>query len=387
MGKWYGKAGFPTDRVDLGFELKRDDKGAITLALYGPIFNFYGLLVPGGLSRATDGTYVNTDWGFKFTLKNDELDGIAFGKTPFTLHRVDTLPSKFQCRPECRTGTEMAKQSWRLQFMGARRYTTVVAYVGTAGGEFHAINVKDGSFRWTYPRGPRRLWRSAGERGCGLFRLRQRLPLQGRPSDRQGNLALRSGRCTGCRVSRRTNSSEIAAPSTGISMHPNPCSRTAFLYVGSGDGGMNAIDPANGVRIWRLQAQGSIRAGAIIDGPRVIFGTMDNFAYALDRKSGSQIWRINTQGPIVAAPALIGNTLVLGVAAGLIMGLDSATGKILWHMQPWLSAIDSSAAADKGDAVLHRIVRYAPRFLYGMQRTAASSGARMCSARRGRHRR
>ena len=70
LGKWYGQAGTEKDRVDLGFEFKRGDEGAITAALYGPIFNFYGLLVPGGLVRQTDGTYLNKDWSIKITLNH-----------------------------------------------------------------------------------------------------------------------------------------------------------------------------------------------------------------------------------------------------------------------------------------------------------------------------
>ena len=94
LGKWYGQAGTEKDRVDLGFEFQRDQKGAITAALYGHIFNFYGLLIPGGLVRQSDGTYLNENWSIKITLKNGEADGVMFGRTPLTLHRVEMLPSE-----------------------------------------------------------------------------------------------------------------------------------------------------------------------------------------------------------------------------------------------------------------------------------------------------
>jgi len=78
-GKWYGKAGYLNDRVDLGCEFKRDDAGALRLALYGSVFSSYGLVVPGGLALESDGTLL--------------------GKKPFTLHRVDRVP-----RPSCTAG-------------------------------------------------------------------------------------------------------------------------------------------------------------------------------------------------------------------------------------------------------------------------------------------
>jgi outer membrane protein assembly factor BamB len=347
VGKWYGKAGFPTDRVDLGFELKRDDKGAITAALYGSIFNFYGLIVPGGLSRESDGTYVNKDWGIKVTLKNDEVDGVLFDRTPVTLHRVDTLPSE-PLMPTFSAGPGPKWQAKLASSIYARAaLRDGVAYVGTTGAEFYAVDMKDGSFKWTYSAG-RGVYGEAlvtddavyfvCDNGY-LFKL-----------DRTTGKEVWRYDLGDARVSRAPphqfvdNSGDFDWDFHGA----KPILADGALYVGSGDGGMNAIDPASGSRIWRFQAQGKIRAGALVDGPRLIFGTMGNFAYALDRKSGSQVWRIDTQGPIVAAPSLIGKTLVLSISAGLIAGRDPATGKGRWLLQPWLSAVDSSAALDKG---------------------------------------
>ncbi len=346
-GKWYGMAGFATDRVDLGFEFKRDDKGAITPFLYGPIFNFYGLAVPGGLTRESDGSYLNKDWGIKITLKNDEADGVMFGRTPFTLHRVDTLPSEAPM-PALSTGPGPKWQTKLATPIYARAaLRDGVAYVGTSGGEFHAINLKDGSFKWTYSAG-RGIYGEALATDDAIYFVCD------------NGFLFRLDRATGKEIWRYDLGDERVsrAPPHQLVKNsgdfdwdfhsPKPVLADGVLYVGSGDGGMNAVDPANGKRIWRFQAQGKIRAGAAIDGPRLIFGTMENFAYALDRKSGSQIWRIDTRGPIVAVPAMIGDTLVIGVSAGLIMGVDPATGKPHWMMQPWLSAVESSAAPDKG---------------------------------------
>ena len=152
-GRWYGKAGFPTDRVDLGFEFKHDGEGAITAALYGPIFNYYGLMVPGGLTRESDGSYVNKEWGFKLALTNGEMTGVLFAKTPVTLHRVDTLPSE----PPMPALSNGPGPRWQTKLAAPIYARAAVrdgaAYVGTLGGEFHAINISDGSFRWTYSAG------------------------------------------------------------------------------------------------------------------------------------------------------------------------------------------------------------------------------------------
>ena len=347
LGKWYGKAGTEKDRVDLGFEFRRDDKGAIMAALYGDIFNFYGLLVPGGLERQADGSYLNKDWGIKLTLKDGEADGVMFGQTPVTLHRVDSLPSEppmpvLSAGPGPKWQTKLATPIYARAAL-----RDGVAYVGTSGGEFHAIDLKDGGFRWTYSAG-RGVYGEALVTDDGVYFACD------------NGYLFKLNRATGKEIWRydlgdervsRVPPHQLVQNSGGFDWDfhgPKPVLADGVVYVGSGDGGMNAIDPANGGRIWRFQAQGKIREGAMIDGPRLIFGTTENLVYALDRKAGSQIWSITLQGPIGGTPALIGDTLVLGISAGLIEGVDPVTGNAHWMMMPWLSAIESSAVLDKG---------------------------------------
>lgn len=347
VGKWYGRAGFPADRVDLGFEFKRDDKGAMTAALYGPIFNFYGLMIRGGLVRESDGSYVNKDWGFKLTVKNDAVEGVLFGKTPVSLHRVDALPSEapmpvFSAGPGPTWQTKLANP-----VLARAALRDGIAYVGTAGGEFHAINVKDGSFKWTYSAG-RGVYGEAlvtddavyfvCDNGW-LFKLDR---ATGKELWRYDLGDARVARILPHQVLDNSGSFDWDLRA------PKPVLADGVVYVGSGDGGMNAVATADGKRIWRFQADGKIRAAALVDGSRLFFGTMSHFAYALDRKSGAQLWRIDTRGPIEAAPSLIGRTLVLSIAAGLIAGRDPETGKGRWLNQPWLSAVESSAVLDKG---------------------------------------
>ena len=350
LGKWYGKAGTEKDRVDLGFEFQRDDQGAITAALYGEIFNFYGLLVPGGLVRQGDGTYLNPNWGIKIALKNGEADGVLFGGTPVTLHRVETLPSE-PPMPALNAGPG---PKWRT-ILATPIYARAalrdgVAYVGTSGGEFHAIDLKDGGFKWTYSAG-RGVYGEALATDDAVYFVCD------------NGFLFKLDRATGKELWRYDLGDERASrvlPHQLVKnsgefdwdFHaPKPNLTDGAVYVGSGDGGMNAIDAASGKRIWRFQAQGKIRAGATIgsgDDSRLFFGTMEKSAYALDRKTGAELWHIDTQGPIAAAPSLIGDTLVIGVAAGLILGVDPATGKVRWMMQPWLSAVESSAVPDHG---------------------------------------
>ena len=55
-GKWLGMAGPAEDRVQMGFEFKRDAKQELHAYLYEPVNNFYGLDV--GAMKAAGGHYV-----------------------------------------------------------------------------------------------------------------------------------------------------------------------------------------------------------------------------------------------------------------------------------------------------------------------------------------
>ena len=346
-GKWYGKAGPETDRVDIGFEFKPDGKDTFTAALYGDIFNFYGLLVSGGVARQADGSYQNMDWGIKLTLKGDELDGVLFGGAPVTLHRVDSLPSE----PKMPVLSKGPGPKWQTKLATAIYARAAlrdgVAYVGTSGGEFHAIAMKDGGFVWTFSAG-RGIFGEALATSDAVYFVCD------------NGYLFKLDRATGKEIWRYDLGDERVSrvlphqlvKNSGVfdwDFHaPKPVLADGVLYVGSGDGGMNAVDPAKGNRIWRFQAKGKIRESATIDGPHLYFGTMENLVYALDRKDGSQIWSLTLEGPLGGAPTRIGDTLVLAISAGLIQGVNIVTGKTAWRMQPWLSAVDSSAVPDQG---------------------------------------
>ena len=92
-GKCVGMAGFPQDRIDVAFEFKRNDKGALRAFVYEPVLNFYGLDV-GDVQREGD-TYVIKDHATTLTLSGDTLEGTYLSlNAPASFRRTDTLPAE-----------------------------------------------------------------------------------------------------------------------------------------------------------------------------------------------------------------------------------------------------------------------------------------------------
>ena len=70
-GKWYGMTGFPQDRIDIGFEFKKNAAQEIKVYLYAPVVNFYGLELPGVLKKNGD-HYVHEDDHLNVTLQGEK---------------------------------------------------------------------------------------------------------------------------------------------------------------------------------------------------------------------------------------------------------------------------------------------------------------------------
>jgi outer membrane protein assembly factor BamB len=363
-GKWIGAAGFPQDRIDVAFEFKRNDKGQLKAYVYQPVLNFYGLDV-GDVERR-DTTYVIKDHATTLTLKGDTLEGTYFSlNAPASLRRTDTLPSE-QPVPDFPTGPG---PKWRTK-LAAPIYATAavrdgIAYVGTAGGIFYAVRVADGGFAWSFVAGR---------------------PVHGEAlaTDAHVYFACDNGylydldRGTGKEVWRYDlGDARVSRPlphqvldDIGIgefdfdTSSPKPVLADGVLYVGSGDGSFHAVDAASGQRIWRFvnaagkdedlavpwSKQGSRknRTDAVLDGPRVIFGSFDHHVYALDRRTGAQLWEKDTRTEITGSPALIAGKLILGNRGGLLAALDPATGERLWRTTLWGSAVESTPVAGAG---------------------------------------
>ena len=343
-GKWYGMTGFPQDRVEVGFEFKRNEKGELKAYLYQPVINFYGLELPGTLNKVGD-KYVHEDMRMSLTLHDGKLEGTFFPLNgPISLQRTNALPKEVAV-PALPLGPG---PKWQAK-LGGPIYATAavrdgIAYVGTTGGMFYAISLKDGSYVWPF---------NAGRAVYGEAVL----------TDEHVYFVCDNGflfkldRKTGKEVWRYDLGDAQAqrilphqvVPNSGDfdfdSSAPRPLLFEGVIYVGSGDGGLHAVNAATGQRVWRFEARGKNRTDAIIDGPHVIFGSLDEHVYCVDRRTGKEVWKKNTRGPLTSSPLLIDDKLIIGNRNGLLAALNPATGEVIWRMIFWGSAVESTPVA------------------------------------------
>ncbi|MBK6316109.1 MAG: PQQ-binding-like beta-propeller repeat protein [Blastocatellia bacterium] len=345
-GRWLGKVGFPEDRVDIGIEFKRDEKGEVVAYLYQPVVNFYGLKL--GAVKLQDGHYVASDFPFDLILSGERLEGTYFPlKAPISLGRTETLPAEVAV-PDLPAGPG---PSWQVKLGGAIYAPAAirggVVYVGTTGGMFYAVDRRDGAFVWSFAAGRAVLGGAlvteehvyfACDNGY-LFKLDR---ATGKEVWRYDLGDARIGRVLEHQVV--TNSGDFDFDHAA----PQPVLLDGVLFVGSGDGRMHGVNAESGKPVWTFEAKGKIRTDAVIVGDRVVFGTLDGIVYAVTRDVGREVWKKETRAAITASPALVDGRIIVGNRGGLLAALDAATGATLWRMLFWGSAVESTAAPLEG---------------------------------------
>lgn len=346
-GRWAGTVGFPTDRVAIAFEFRRNAKGELKAYLYQSVMNFYGLELPGEVAVHGD-AYELKDMGLSLAFKGDHLEGTYFSlKAPISLSRTERLPAEIPVP----TGPKGPDPSWAVN-LGSAIYAPAavhdgVAYVGTSGGLFSAISLKDGTFVWTFVAG-RPIFGGAlvaadaiyvvCDNGF-LFKLDRKT---GKETWRYDLGDARAARVLPHQVVANSGDSDFDVTAS------KPLLVDGVLYVGSGDGSLHAVGAADGKQIWRFEAGDRIRTDPVVDGARVVCGSLDGNVYAVDRQTGKELWKKATYGPVTSSPAIVGGKVIVGNRNGLLAALDPATGEVVWKMTLWGSAVESSAA--EGDA-------------------------------------
>lgn len=334
-GKWSGQVGTPLNHSEWSIELKRDQAGVMKGYLYHSLMNFYGLDL--GPLKFADGTYTLPGFHWPVKLVDDRLIGAELGalKLSVDLGRTETLPAEVPV-PDFPTGPG---PRWQTK-LGGGIYAPVAvrdgfAYVGTTGGTFNAVSLKDGAIAWAFPAGR---------------------PVHGEAllTDEHVYFACDNGflfklnRADGKEV-WRYDLGDAQAPR--VLMHqtiffwdyktPKPALVDGTLYVGAGDGGFHAVQAETGHRVWRFAAKDRIRTNSLVSGDKIYFGSFDGFFYCLNRADGTEAWSRKV-GAVNASPTLVDGHIAFGTRGTTLWVVNADSGEPVWRSFMWGSSAESS---------------------------------------------
>ena len=297
-GAWLGTCGTDKEHIDVGFEFYRDHRRQAALQLTEPILNTFGFDDPGEVRREGDRVIVDNLY-VDLKLKGDTLVGHYPGpRSPATLHRVDALPTEAPV-PDLPTGPAPLWQT-RLdgQAYAAPIVADGVAYIGTTGGVFDAVDTKDGKIAWAFAPGAP-IFGAAAVDGDAVYFASDNGYLY--------KLDRASGKERWHYIDRRRRRAARDAASDdrrlGLASRATARRRWRRLYR-RGRRRLRRGRCGDRPRKWRFASRARIRTGAAIDGDRVVFGSADHFVYSLDRETGDERWRYDTGADVDATPVV-----------------------------------------------------------------------------------
>lgn len=336
-GYWSGHTGSGRERVAVGLELQPDDGGGLSVRLDLPIANMQSMAM--GSARIEEGILRLPDLHLTLARKAGRLTGTLLDPAGSAdLRQAGPRPPAMPSIAAT-DAPALPGPLWAVRLSGQVFAAPVVdagiAYVGTTGGIFEAVDVRDGHRAWSVPLGfP--VFASAAVDGDAVYVA----------SDA---FLHRLDRADGREVWRYPLATEPAArvlPHPG-SAHwdgqaPRPLVLGATLYIGSADGGLHAVDAESGRRLWRFVAPGRIRHGAAADASHIYAVSEPGSVHALDPRTGEERWRHPLSGQPGAAPVVHEGRVYASDRGALLHALDAGDGHRLWLLPFWTSWVESA---------------------------------------------
>ena len=109
-----------------------------------------------------------------------------------------------------------------------------------------------------------------------------------------------------------------------------PVYQDGTIYFGAGDGQFYAVETEWGTQKWKFKAGAGMDSSPIVYKDMVIF-VSDSKAYALDMKNGTEIWNRSMGKELAAWLTEYDNTLYVATSDGNVTALDPYYGGILWQ--------------------------------------------------------
>jgi len=153
---------------------------------------------------------------------------------------------------------------------------------------------------------------------------------------------------------------------TGGPVVSSPVSDGVFVYVGSSDQALHAVDLATGDKRWVFKTDDIIDAPPLVHGGRVYVGSYDFFFYAVDAANGGLLWKHETGDKILGAATHFRGAdgverIIVGSYDSVLYGFDAASGEVLWRHKTADSINSTASLAGHEalfggcDALLHRV--------------------------------
>jgi outer membrane protein assembly factor BamB len=148
------------------------------------------------------------------------------------------------------------------------------------------------------------------------------------------------------------NGKRLWATSTKLPLSAGPGAGFGLVAAGSSEGDVVALDASNGALRWKARVGAEVMARPAIGEGRVIVHSVDGRVHALRSADGNVAWNYEQPSPRLtlrgsSPPVVVGEAVVVGFDNGKVVALALANGDVLW---------ETTVSPGRGRSELERLV-------------------------------
>jgi len=134
---------------------------------------------------------------------------------------------------------------------------------------------------------------------------------------------------------------------TGGTINSSPTIVDSFVYFGSDDGNVYALNASNAFERWAFQTGGSVQSSPTVVSGIVFVGSQDGNLYAINTESGEEEWAFSTGGAVNSSPTVVDGTVFIGSNDGTLYAVEASSGQEAWTYETG-GAVESSPVVVNG---------------------------------------
>jgi outer membrane protein assembly factor BamB len=150
-------------------------------------------------------------------------------------------------------------------------------------------------------------------------------------------------------------------------------------YLGTDDGFIYALDPADGRIRWSYKTRGAVERPPELGGDAIYFSTTSDRIVALDPRTGKSVWQYEREAPEGftihghSGPRLAQGFIYAGFSDGYLVSLNAGTGDVVWA-RSLASASEQYVDVDSTPAQLGSDLLLAASYSGGLYALASTTG-------------
>ncbi len=135
---------------------------------------------------------------------------------------------------------------------------------------------------------------------------------------------------------------------TGGAITSSPAVSGGYVYFGSADDYLYAINASTGALLWKYKTGNSIvDSSPAVAGTTVYVGSTDDYLYAINATTGALVWKFKTGAAVYSSPAVVNGEVYIGSTDDSVYAVNASTGAQTWKYAT-TGAVYSSPAVSNG---------------------------------------